>query len=357
MGKLPAAHGGELRPRRIAPGAWLAEKLMLALSLPRVGISPREAADLALLSAGWLSPLPGFMGRADIEAVCARGTLTDGLPFPVPIRLTVDRIVADALPDGTELTLYDPLRDELIAIMQLSERFDTDVEAEALALYGTTDPAHPGVRQLRAQGEVTLAGPVDVLSLGDAGDAAAAEPGLLADVTGIREAFAEAAPLVAVLRQAPLSKADEIALRELAAQGGVLLLTVAGRDRHGELPSAVLRAALQVTVAALAQEPGLAPVRLAARPRSLRVPCPRSAALDALMLRNAGVAQLLLAPGEVPDAPPCGLPIAWREHPLAVSSHDPQAPVGATGDWRAEVLAALRPWFEEQQRIARLRGR
>ena len=50
-------------------------------SLETVRLTPRELADLDMLASGALSPLTGFMGRADYEGVVEDMHLTSGLPL------------------------------------------------------------------------------------------------------------------------------------------------------------------------------------------------------------------------------------------------------------------------------------
>ena len=71
-----APHGGKLINRFAAPeqkAALLAE----AEKLPRIALDARQISDLELIAIGAVSPLEGFMGRADYESVvhkCASPT-------------------------------------------------------------------------------------------------------------------------------------------------------------------------------------------------------------------------------------------------------------------------------------------
>ena len=50
--------------------------------------------------------------------------------------------------------------------MRVTEKYAIDKAHECAAVFGTTDPEHPGVRMGMQQGEVNLAGPVKVISDG-----------------------------------------------------------------------------------------------------------------------------------------------------------------------------------------------
>jgi len=50
--------------------------------------------------------------------------------------------------------------------MTVTEKYTIDKAHECASVFRTTDPEHPGVRMVMAQGDVNLAGPVKVLSTG-----------------------------------------------------------------------------------------------------------------------------------------------------------------------------------------------
>src|SRR5689334_13903268 len=69
---------------------------------------PHELADLELLLSGAYTPLTGFLGRADLDALRRRGRLADGTSWPVPVTLDVPAELA------TGLALDDPLHRTII---------------------------------------------------------------------------------------------------------------------------------------------------------------------------------------------------------------------------------------------------
>ncbi|HEY0002698.1 MAG TPA: adenylyl-sulfate kinase [Actinoplanes sp.] len=69
---------------------------------------PHELADLELLLSGAYTPLTGFLGRADLDALRRRGRLADGRPWPAPVTLEVPEELAAGL------VLDDPLHRTII---------------------------------------------------------------------------------------------------------------------------------------------------------------------------------------------------------------------------------------------------
>ena len=101
-----APHGGKLI-NRVATPAQKAEFLSKADSLPRVALDERAFSDLVMIAIGAFSPLTGFMTAADYNNVVPKMRLADGLPWSIPITLSVTEAVAAPLTVGTLIRLDD----------------------------------------------------------------------------------------------------------------------------------------------------------------------------------------------------------------------------------------------------------
>jgi sulfate adenylyltransferase len=126
----------------------VAELKAEAREMPSWSLRAPQLADLELLLNGGFSPLGGFMKKDDHEAVCRDLRLADGTAWPLPVTLDVSEEVGQALEAGSALALRD-VEGTLLAILHVEEVWAADHEAEAIALCGTRDPTHPGVRRLR----------------------------------------------------------------------------------------------------------------------------------------------------------------------------------------------------------------
>jgi sulfate adenylyltransferase len=160
-----APHGGELI-NRIASPAQQRDFLSQAASLPRVQLDERAESDLQMIAIGGFSPLTGFMGKADYDGVVADMHLTNGLPWSIPITLSVTDAVAAPLQAGNLVRLDNALG-EFIGVLELTEKFTYDKAKEVINVYRTDDEKHPGVAVVLRQGDVNLAGPVWLLQRHD----------------------------------------------------------------------------------------------------------------------------------------------------------------------------------------------
>ena len=140
-------------PARAAPRPLLASagrrRDLRALARHLVAWVPAERprCDLDLLITGAMSPLTGFLGRADYESILDRMRLADGTLWPMPINLDVPAELAARLAPGDGLALRDP-DGSLLAVLWVDDVWAPDVRAEAEAVLRTTSDAHPGVVHL-----------------------------------------------------------------------------------------------------------------------------------------------------------------------------------------------------------------
>ena len=149
MGAFKKPHGGELKNLYLTGQVVEAEKTR-ARDIPSWDLSMRQLCDLEMLLNGAFSPLEGFMGVADYNAVLENMRLVDGVLWPMPITLDVTEKFADSVEPGVRIALRDH-EGVLIATMDVESSFCPDKKAEALAVFGSADEAHPAVRYLNDQ--------------------------------------------------------------------------------------------------------------------------------------------------------------------------------------------------------------
>ncbi len=143
---LVAPHGGKLVDLLVDPDR-AAELKLASRDWQSWDLTPRQLCDLELLLDGGFSPLGGFLTRQDYELVCAAMRLANGTLWPIPVVLDVPESVAGVLDAGASLALRDP-EGLLLAALRVEDVWRPDREAEAHAVYGTTNREHPGVGHL-----------------------------------------------------------------------------------------------------------------------------------------------------------------------------------------------------------------
>jgi sulfate adenylyltransferase len=153
-------HGGRLVERILPPGE--AARAVEGLEpLPVRGEVARECISIAY---GFFSPLEGFMGRADVEAVLGRMRLASGYVWSIPIvfDLPAAEVEARRLREGDRLLLT--FQGQPLAVMDVQEVFGYDRVEMARLVYGTTDERHPGVRRTYGYADRFVAGPVTLVN-------------------------------------------------------------------------------------------------------------------------------------------------------------------------------------------------
>jgi sulfate adenylyltransferase len=157
-----APHGGTLVNLLFGPDQ-ATEAAGEAQHLPKVAIGRRDLSDLEMMAVGALSPLTGFVGEKDYRSVLEEMHLASGLPWTIPVTLSLDQEEAKRIGGATRIALTSG--GHAIALLDVDQVYRRDREAEAQSVFGTTDTAHPGVKALHAAGEFLVAGPVRVFHL------------------------------------------------------------------------------------------------------------------------------------------------------------------------------------------------
>jgi sulfate adenylyltransferase len=276
--------GGRLVDRRLAPDA-AGDLRRRAATLPGLRLREAELADLELLGNGAYSPLTGFLGRADYEAVVDGAALGDGTPWTLPITLSAGDLDVGALAEGAEVALLDP-SGRLRGVLGVHEVFTRDLEREAREVYRTTDDAHPGVRALRGAGATLIGGAVHVL--GGAGDGRALDP------AQTRTALLERGwrTVVAFQTRNPVHRAHEYLTKVALEQvDGLLLHPLVGVTKDDDIPAEVRMRCYEVLL------DGYYPperVLLSTFPAAMRYAGPREAVYHGLVRRNYGCSHFII---------------------------------------------------------------
>jgi sulfate adenylyltransferase len=278
-GSLP--HGGVLVDRRLGVEAGA----VASGGVASLVVTPAEAADLRALATGAYSPLTGFMGAKQHQSVVESMRLPDGLLWPIPVCLGLP----DGLRvDGGRLALRDR-EGRLLGMLEVAEVFDRDRTAEAQLVYGTGDPAHPGVARVLQAPSRAVAGPIQAVVEPLAGPVG--ERALTPAQT--RQVFAERgwASVVGFQTRNPVHRAHEYLMKcALEMVDGLLLHPLVGPTKEGDVPAEVR---MRAYAAVLGYFPA-SRVLLAALVAPMRYAGPREAILHALVRKNYGCTHFIV---------------------------------------------------------------
>jgi len=281
-------HGGRLINRLIALEEREEARLQ-ARERKQIHLNRRQISDIDLIGIGALSPLEGFMGRADYERVVGEMRLASGLPWSMPVTLAVSDAEAAQLRIGEELALVDE-QAGVRGLLELQEKYAYDKRQEAEHVYRTTEDAHPGVKALYAQGDVLLAGPIRLL---ERPRYPAYDP---YDLTPqeTRQAFADRGwrTIVGFQTRNPVHRAHEYIQKcALEVVDGLLLHPLVGETKEDDIPAETRLRCYQVLL------DGYYPkdrVILSVLPAAMRYAGPREAIFHACMRKNYGCTHFIV---------------------------------------------------------------
>ena len=285
-------HGKQKRLRPLLQeGAALEAAKQRARTLPRLPITSRETSDVIMLGIGAFTPLEGFMGQADWRSVCDEYRLADGTFWPIPITLSTTQEKAGRIREGQAVALADAETGELMAILTVSEKYEIDRAHECRQVFRTTDPAHPGVTTVMAQGDVNLAGPVQVLS---EGPYPAKYRGLYMRPGETRKLFEQKGwkTVAALQLRNPMHRSHEY-LAKIAVEvcDGVLIQQILGKLKPGDIPAEVRVRAVDVLVSRYFVNGTCVQAGV---PLEMRYAGPREALLHAVFRQNFGCSHLIV---------------------------------------------------------------
>ena len=291
MSKLVPPHGrGKLRPL-LLEGAALQTETTRAQTLPKVMVSSRERGDIVMLGIGGFTPLDGFMTHADWEGVCDGMKMTNGLFWPIPITLSTDKDTAATFKTGTDVALVDREDGDLLATMNVTEKYAINKAHECATVFKTTDLEHPGVKMVMEQGEVNLAGPLKVLSQGEF----PAKYGDLYLTPAQTRAVFEAngwSTVAAFQTRNPMHRSHEyLAKVAIEVCDGVLVHSLLGNLKPGDIPAEVRTRTIGVLIDKYFVNKT---VVQSGYPLDMRYAGPREALLHALFRQNYGCSHQLI---------------------------------------------------------------
>lgn len=291
MPKLVPPHCSQTLKPLLLPESERAEELKRAGKLTTIALDSRAVSDVFMLAMGAYTPLDGFMGHDDWHGSCLDMKLASGVFWPIPITLPVAKDIADSIGGEEQVALADAETGEILAIMEVREKYSIDKQFEATHVYRTTDAKHPGVAKVLEQGEVNLAGPVKVLSEGDYPEK---YPDLYIRPAQSRAMFLERgwSQIAAFQTRNPMHRSHEhLAKIAVEVTDGVFIHQVLGKLKAGDIPAEVRTRAIQAMIDNYFRQ---GTVVQAGYPIEMRYAGPREALFHALIRQNFGCSHLIV---------------------------------------------------------------
>ena len=288
MSQTIAPHGGTL-VNRLVPDSQRADLQSQAKSLKQIRLPVRECCDVEMIAIGAFSPLTGFLGKADFDSVCDQARLATGTVWPVPITCSVDRATADGIKIGEKVALNDG-QDRLLAILTVEEKYDHDKKKEVINVYKTDDTAHPGVAVVQSQGDVCLAGPIDVVTAKYDPEF----PDFRLPPAETRKAFEAKGwkTVVAFQTRNPIHRAHEYLTKcSLEVVDGLLIHPLVGETQAGDIPPDVRMDCYRVLIDRYYNKDL---TMLTVMPGAMRYAGPREAILHSMIRKNYGCTHFIV---------------------------------------------------------------
>ena len=237
-------HGSDSLNPRLVSAERAQQLLSEAESLPNLVLNSAAAANAVMLGAGYFNPLAGYMNLTDAISVSESLHTKEGLFWPVPVLNLVEDI--QGIEGAQKIALRDPNTEgnPVMAVMTvdaIEAVTDAQITSMAEAIFGTTDPEHPGVATFTNLGRYVVSGDIEVLSLSYF---QADFPDTFRTATEIRNEIAERGwnKVVAFQTRNPMHRAHEelcrMAMERLDADGVVIHMLL-GKLKPGDIPASV----------------------------------------------------------------------------------------------------------------------
>ncbi|NTV58970.1 MAG: sulfate adenylyltransferase, partial [Deltaproteobacteria bacterium] len=132
--------------------------------LPQVPIRSQIANEVIGISYGFFCPLEGFMGKADVDSVCKKMRLANGIVWSIPIVFDMSDadIAKYSIAPGKPVVLT--YMGNPMALFEVDEIFTYDKKEMAQAIYGTAEDKHPGCARTYGYSDKFIGGKITLVN-------------------------------------------------------------------------------------------------------------------------------------------------------------------------------------------------
>ncbi len=265
-----------------------ADLLKEAKEFTSITVTKRVLCDIEMFAIGAFSPLTGFVSKKDYETIVEKMRLANGLIWPIPITLQINKETYEKVKNQKKISLKDE-SGEIVAILDLKEIYQPDLKKEAQIVFKTSDTNHPAVKYLFEAGEYYLAGDIKVLK-----STYEEFPEYNLGCAKTREIFSERGwkQVVAFQTRNPVHRAHEYLLRvALETVDGLMLHPTMGETKGDDIPANVrMKCYHEILDKYFPKNRTL----LCIMPASMRYAGPREAVLHAIIRKNYGCTHFIV---------------------------------------------------------------
>jgi len=154
-------HGGKL-VNRVLKDEVRREIMEQIDSFSKLVVTEEKVTDIHNIATGVFSPLKGFVCYEDLDSIVMRDSLASGLPWTIPIVLSVSKEDAERIKEG-ETILLTHENGKPVALMEVEDKFRYDKSKICEAIFGTTDLSHPGVKKIFSTSGIYLGGNIKLI--------------------------------------------------------------------------------------------------------------------------------------------------------------------------------------------------
>ncbi len=264
-----------------------------AEALPSLELNSAAAANAVMLGAGYFNPLRGYMNAADALCIAEHMHTRSGLYWPIPCLNLCQRSLR-----SERIALRDPnVPGQPVLAIQQVEGVETLNEDQLTrvtrGIFGTLEPAHPGVQTFLSLGRHVVSGPIEVLNYSYFEREFAQTFRSAAQIRAEINACGWQR-VVAFQTRNPMHRAHEelckMALERMDADG-ILIHMLLGKLKPGDIPATVRDAAIRKMVE-LYFPPNT--VLISGYGFDMLYAGPKEALLHAIFRQNAGCSHLIV---------------------------------------------------------------
>ncbi|GAB4177328.1 MAG: sulfate adenylyltransferase [Coleofasciculaceae cyanobacterium] len=281
-------HGGKLVNRSLQ-GVERQIAFENAHALPRLTLSQRNLADLECIVTGVYSPLEGFVDEQEYYNIINHMRLSNGLAWSIPVTLQVREAGSQKYKLDSEIALTHPNGD-ILAVMTITSKFKPDQDDEAQKVYLTTQEAHPGVRAMRAEGEVYLGGSITLVNTIEYSDFL--EYRLTPMATRAEFAKRQWGAIAAFQTRNPIHRAHEYITKiALESVDGLFINPLVGMTKSDDIPASVRMQCYETLINKYYPKNR---TLLGVFPAAMRYAGPREAVMHAIARQNYGCTHFIV---------------------------------------------------------------